>query len=206
MYASHDITWIRDAAWTGGFELPGAGNFLIFDNGTWCPVFAHSEVLEINPRIFQLEDGELEEMEFGYVNPPLAGYATGGGVGGIGATPPQLSNQVVWNYLSTLPNSFFSSYISGAQRQPNGNTVIMSGATGHMFEVTPTGEVVWEFINPDTGAGVRHTQTDRDGGLAFSTFRCYRYGPDFPGLIGKDLTPMGQLTDFGNEMYHLHNN
>jgi len=59
------------------------------------------------------------------------------------------SGQVVWNYRDTSSMmSFFSSYISGAQRLPNGNTLICEGLTGRMFEVTPPGEVVWEYTSP----------------------------------------------------------
>lgn len=55
----------------------------------------------------------------------------------------------VWEYSPTLGDNLpFSFYIGGAQRLPNGNTLITSGATGHLLEVTPDKEVVWEFGNP----------------------------------------------------------
>jgi hypothetical protein len=44
--------------------------------------------------------------------------------------------------------NFFSSYISGVQRLPNGNTLICEGLTGRIFEVTPSGDVVWEYTSP----------------------------------------------------------
>jgi hypothetical protein len=44
--------------------------------------------------------------------------------------------------------TFFSHFISSAQRQPNGNTLICEGANGRFFEVTPSGEIVWEYVNP----------------------------------------------------------
>jgi outer membrane protein assembly factor BamB len=60
-----------------------------------------------------------------------------------------VSGSVVWNYRdSSSMMSFFSSYISGVQRLPNGNTFITEGISGRMFEVTPLGEVVWEYTNP----------------------------------------------------------
>jgi len=196
MYASHDIQFINDYDWepdysgqglwpdpTAAAALPGAGNFLIFDNGTWRPVQTRSTVPEINPYIMDV-DGTLSPT---YVNSPDAGYASLG--------TRKESNQVVWRFQSNLNTSFNSTYISGAQRLPNGNTLIMSGATGHMFEVTQGGEVVWEYINPESGPGIRTEITDGDGGFVFATFRCHRYGPDFPGLAGKDLTPGGPLTE-----------
>jgi hypothetical protein len=51
--------------------------------------------------------------------------------------------------LNGRPSSmFFSPYISGAQRLPNGNTLIVEGSSGRIFEITSVGEIVWEYINP----------------------------------------------------------
>jgi uncharacterized repeat protein (TIGR01451 family) len=44
--------------------------------------------------------------------------------------------------------TFFSSYVSGAERQLNGNTLICEGASGRAFEITPDGTIVWEYIHP----------------------------------------------------------
>jgi len=55
----------------------------------------------------------------------------------------------VWIYSDG--DNFFSSFISGAERLPNGNTLICSGAPGRVFEVTPEGEIVWEYWNPHGG-------------------------------------------------------
>ena len=46
---------------------------------------------------------------------------------------------------------FFGTNISGAQRLPNGNTLITEGPTGRVFEVTAQRKIVWEYINPATG-------------------------------------------------------
>ncbi len=62
------------------------------------------------------------------------------------------SNQVTWRYQSTVFTNFAGYLISGQQRLPNGNTVVDSGPHGHFFEVTPEGEVVWEYINPYTSS------------------------------------------------------
>jgi outer membrane protein assembly factor BamB len=53
--------------------------------------------------------------------------------------------ELVWSY--TNPR-FFSTNISGAQRLPNGNTLITAGAGGRMFEVTKEGAIVWEYMYP----------------------------------------------------------
>jgi hypothetical protein len=173
IYGAHDIQWIKKG-------LPGAGNFLIFNNGCYNPMGHYSEVLEINP--FLDKNGKNTGN---YVNPPDAGYFQ----------RKNQSKQVVWTYKSVKQSSFYSSFISSCQRLPNGNTLIDSGASGHFFEVTTNRDVVWEYINPVDGkyGTVSTVRKDSDKG-SFSVFRCYRYGPDYPGLIGRDLTPKGQIT------------
>jgi hypothetical protein len=193
MYASHDIQWIRDAHYTGGPALPGAGNFLIFDNGTWRPVQTHSSAIEINPYILDADGNTSSD----YVNPPDAGYVLSTVY--AGATKNEC-NQVEWRYEAKNRHRFYGRHISGQTRMPNGNTVIMSGTEGHMFEVTADKEIVWEYVNPVTPTGYLTTMGDEIG--RNSVFRCYRYGPDYPAFAGKDLTPKWTITgqpEFGGE-------
>ena len=44
--------------------------------------------------------------------------------------------------------AFYSFMVSGAERLAGGNTFITEGATGRLFEITPEGEVVWEYVSP----------------------------------------------------------
>ena len=98
------------------------------------------------------------------------------------------NNEIKWEYLGDPPISFYSYHISGAERLPNGNTLICEGAPGRIFEVTPGKEIVWEYINPfmvenaaEAGASPSIYPT--------ALFRAHRYGPDHPGLRDKDLDP-----------------
>ena len=98
------------------------------------------------------------------------------------------TNEVAWQYRGDPPISFYSYHISGAERLPNGNTLICEGAPGRLFEVTPVGEIAWEYINPflgQSGFGVGGSVS----GLANSVFRAHRYGHDHPALAGRDLDP-----------------
>jgi hypothetical protein len=104
------------------------------------------------------------------------------------------TGEIVWEYRSKCENSFSSHHISGAQRLPNGNTFICSGSHGHMFEVTNEGEVVWEYINPVTTGGNKSWFDDLGFQSNNSVFKAHRYGPDYPGLNGKDLKPRGQIS------------
>lgn len=59
------------------------------------------------------------------------------------------SRQVVWSYQANPPQAFFSPIRGGAQRLPNGNTLIVESERGRVFEVTREARLVWEFFNPD---------------------------------------------------------
>ena len=48
-------------------------------------------------------------------------------------------------------NRFYSPFISGMQRLPNGNTLITEGSDGRVFEVTKDHELVGNSSRP-TGA------------------------------------------------------
>lgn len=130
--------------------LPGAGNILIYNN-------RNNVVREDEPS--EDEYSSILELKL-----PLRGD---------NSYDWSIEPEIVWQY----DQDFYSRIISGVQRLPNGNTLITEGVPGRLIEVTPTGEVVWEYINP--------ISDDDDRWL----FRMRKYSPDHPGFDGKDLTP-----------------
>lgn len=58
------------------------------------------------------------------------------------------SGSTVWSYTGTEEDPFFSNSCGTAQRLPTGTTLITETTAGRAFEVTPEGEVVWEFFSP----------------------------------------------------------
>jgi hypothetical protein len=66
-----------------------------------------------------------------------------------------VTRQIVWQYTGADSDralwSFASSFISSARRLPNGNTLIDEGMNGRFFQVTPSGEIVWEYVSPYFG-------------------------------------------------------
>ncbi len=101
-----------------------------------------------------------------------------------------------WDYSDA---DFYSKNISGAQRLPNGNTLICEGAFGRVFEVTEAGEIVWQYINPVTADGVLDQGDELPGaggpggGTGNGLFRATRIGADHPGLVGRDLVADGTI-------------
>jgi hypothetical protein len=54
------------------------------------------------------------------------------------------TSKVVWKYEAG--KKFFTGTRGLIQRLPNGNTFIAEDNTGRSFEVTPAGEIVWEYV------------------------------------------------------------
>jgi len=110
------------------------------------------------------------------------------------------TNEIVWSYESQDINSFYSYRQGAVQKLPNGNVLVTSSHHGHLFEVTPDKKIAWDYVNPVV-AGVARCLIDEDrdslpGGrhmLANVIHRAYRYGADYPGLKGKDLSKTTQL-------------
>ena len=65
------------------------------------------------------------------------------------------TGRIAWEYVADPPAAFHSTLRGSNQRLPNGNTLICESERGHVFEVTPEGETVWEFWNPDIVDGRR---------------------------------------------------
>ncbi len=59
-----------------------------------------------------------------------------------------ITETIVWQYMADPPKSFYTQSKGSAQRLPNGNTLISESNKGRGFEITPAGEIVWEYISP----------------------------------------------------------
>jgi len=78
-------------------------------------------------------------------------------------------NEIVWSYQAPVPEEFFSLRKGSSQRLSNGNTLIANSDRGEAFEVTPEGEMVWRYLNPNTD----------ERGRRATIVRIHRYAPEF---------------------------
>ena len=114
--------------------LPGEGNMLVFDNGGFAGYGAPNpsspdgrfNALRDHSRVIEFDPLTLD-IVWQYPDPGMA--RTG----------------------AVVRNRLYSSFMSSAQRLVNGNTLITEGSSGRLFEVTPEGETVWEYISPYWG-------------------------------------------------------
>ena len=60
-----------------------------------------------------------------------------------------ISKEIIWKYETNgyANIKFFSKTMGSQKRLPNGNTFIAEDNTGRLFQVTPDGTIVWEFVN-----------------------------------------------------------
>ncbi|GJM23743.1 MAG: hypothetical protein DHS20C16_01580 [Phycisphaerae bacterium] len=58
------------------------------------------------------------------------------------------TKKIVWEYKAKNPTDFYTESRGSSQRLPNGNTLIADSEKGRTFEITPDGEVVWDYFSP----------------------------------------------------------
>ncbi len=135
----------HDAQWIES-GYPGEGNILVFNNGRGRPGGAYSSVDEIVPPV---------DSNGNYSLHPGSAYG------------PEVLR---WTYIAEKPTDFYAINLAGAQRLPNGNTLVCNGPHGIFFEVTPEKEIIWEYLNQVPNLIDNHV------------FTIHRYAPDYPGL------------------------
>ncbi|MEI8037833.1 MAG: aryl-sulfate sulfotransferase, partial [Verrucomicrobiota bacterium] len=167
--ADRQLIQQHDAEWVPD-GYPGAGHLTIFNNG------------------YERGWSSIEEIV-----PPVDAK----GSYQLAADKAYGPDKTVWHYEAKNRSDFFSSEISGAHRLPNGNMLVCAGVIGNLFEITPIGETVWQYVNPMVRGGIlaqgEIPGKDMRGHLWNAVFKVHRYAPDYPGLKGKDLTPKGVI-------------
>ncbi len=163
-YSQHAVNWIPDG-------YPGAGNLIIFNNGT-RNIREYSTACEI--------ESQWDEDTQSY--PDITDPNTHWG-----------PDVLVWEWNGDNSYDVFSNDSSGAQRLRNGNTLIAFGIYGLLIEVTPDQEVVWKYKCPGNNNDAlcynADTNTTSDGSDG-RVFKVKEYEPDYSGFEGRDLTPI----------------
>ena len=162
LFSQHDIRWIEEGK-------PGAGNLTVFNNDVegGPDSLDYSSVLEIAPPMDKEGNYTISKgKSFGPEEPG-------------------------WKYISDDTISFFASFISGAHRMENGNTLINEGTKGRFFEVTPDRDIVWEYWVPYRGE-IRKPNGDPYPPVPFThiQFRSTFIPADHPAFDGKEMAPI----------------
>lgn len=156
----YDDTPEKDLEWIIGQHhahmiprgLPGEGNILVYDNGGWAGYGGCHPSSPKGTKNVLRDYSRVLEFD------PIA-------------------LKIIWQYTPheaglvhpTDSNRLYSPFISGAQRLPNGNTLITEGSGGRIIEVTANHELVWEYISPYWGKSFKMNMV----------YRAYRYPYDY---------------------------
>jgi len=109
----------HDATWVEP-GIPGDGNIIVYNNGIGRPGTDYTSIDEIVPPVDENGNYTLIPGE------------------------PYEPEEQTWIYET----DYYSLILGGAQRIPNGNTMICLGFGGQFLEVTPEKEIVWDYENP----------------------------------------------------------
>jgi len=148
LYWQHDAQWIEDG-------LPGAGNILIYNNGqrrtadgkyikkTKTAGFGecYSNILEV--KLPMNENGNFNRHQ---------------------------EVEIIWSWQHPDKTAYYSPFMSGVTRLPNGNTIFNSAYDKYIHEVTSEGEPVLDFSLEGWGR----------------LYRIYKFAADYPGLQFKN--------------------
>ena len=145
---------------------PGEGSLIVYNNGV-NRAGTYSSVDVITPVFL---DGEYQ----------------------LDADNRFLPNSTSWSWNQGA--DMYSEFVSGAERLPNGNTLIAHGTHGTLYEVTLEGDIVWTYVNPVSNQGtIAQGDLLPDGNQvntkANPVFRARKHTSDHPAFAGRDLIP-----------------
>ena len=172
---ANEILWQQHCCIWIPTNYPGAGHILIFNNG----------------------NGGRGYTSVDEIVPPVDAYGNYSRSAGAAFGPANL----YWTYTNNPATNFYCSDIGGAEREPNGNTLITYGTHGTLFEVTTNGTTVWSYINPETSTPLAQGSAippdpNMAGQWFNEVFKVHRYATNFAGFAGKDLTSRGTVETY----------
>ncbi len=162
------------------YGASGTQYFDVVHCGTWvatdCPECGGSNIMAFNNNSSERASEIIE------INPPVDESGNYSLTPGAAYSP----SEPFWTYSGGT--DFYSSNLGRCQRLPNGNTFIVeSNDNGYMFEVTESGEKVWEY-NPGTQVA-----------------RANRYGTDYAGLSRLNTTTKIPQHSFSEKKLSIYN-
>ncbi len=170
LFYQHDTHWANDFL---DESDPNYGKIVCFNNR----IGTDYSSVEIFESTWSMYDSDYEDFQ--------------------GTFPPfEFTNTIT--HPDTAAFAFHSTGLSSAQFLPNGNLLTCSGRQGYIVELTPTNQIVWEYVTPRIGVNPA-TQGDTLQLNNNLTFRAFRYPIDYIAFDGKDLSPKGFLELEPNE-------
>ena len=186
LFAQHDIKWIPKG-------YPGEGQLMVYNNDIPHPdsklPSMWAAMGDMKSPVMDMSVGDVGNYSAVYVWSP---EVDGDGNYIIGESEAFGPVDPDWSYTSPDLYSFYSAFISGAQRLKNGHTLITEGMRGRVFEIDSNGDIVWEYWTPykfdyslPDGSPAQPT-----GPFLYALFRSTLYTNDYPAFNGKEIKPL----------------
>jgi|GEM_PF-1021214 len=150
LYWQHDTYWLTDS-------VPHTGDMMVFNNGMRRDASGNAEYDQICMGMIDGAFADVLELKLPW--------------DGDGKLAAGNQAEITWSYNSDGKDDVYSPFMSGAQRMPNGNTIMVQAFDKRIVEVNPDGEMVLDFHVGGPGR----------------MFRVYKYAPDFPGIVALGL-------------------
>ena len=114
-------------------------------------------------------------------------------------------NAPVWTWSDD--GAMYSGSISGSQTLPNGNVLVTHGTQGTLYEVNPSGDIVWQYVGPVGAAGTFAQgqpvpEGNRAGTTANAIFKAIHYPATHPGLDNRPLSSDQRVEDWTDACPH----
>ena len=186
LFAQHDVKWIPEG-------YPGEGKLIVYNNDIPHPdsklPSMWAAMGDMKSPVMNIAVGDVGNYSAVYVWSP---DVDGDGNYIIGETEAFGPVEPDWSYTSPDLYSFYSAFISGAQRLENGHTLITEGMRGRVFEIDNNGDIVWEYWTP-----YKFDYTLPDGSPAqptgpflYALFRSTLYTNDYAAFDGREIKPL----------------
>lgn len=119
---------------------------MVWDGETYEPKWELFEIAKYQHDPDFLDDGTILVFD------NYGAYDLGGGRSQILSINPE-DNSFKWQYTGTVDYPFHSVIRGSQQKLPNGNVLITESTKGRIFEVSPYGNIVWEYISESLERG-----------------------------------------------------
>ena len=184
----HSTSSVEAASHSGGNSGKGGdflfrwGNPLAYNTGTSTQFFGQHNAqwiqtgLPYENQIMVFNNGNgrtggnYSTIEI--INPPVDGF-------NYTSSLPYLPTTTSWIYNDGNPNNFYAQLTSGCQQLSNGNVLFCNGPKGTFKEISASGTILWEYINPVSVTGIL---TQGTTAASNSAFRCTFYPSSYSGF------------------------
>ena len=184
----HSTSSVEAASHSGGNSGKGGdflfrwGNPLAYNTGTSTQFFGQHNAqwiqtgLPYENQIMVFNNGNgrtggnYSTIEI--INPPVDGF-------NYTSSLPYLPASTSWIYNDGNPNNFYAQLTSGCQQLSNGNVLFCNGPKGTFKEISESGTILWEYINPVSVTGILTQGTTAASNAAF---RCTFYPSSYSGF------------------------